>query len=126
MAKGNETQGMSGSAADWNISRYEIPVRSLAEHVHRTGGLSSLSFSGISGAEGTRLHNRVFSDLKNQYHPSFVETEVSLTAERPAGDIILSVRGRADCVIHIPHTNEDDEITLIEIKSCAGDFKEIA
>jgi len=126
MAKGNETQGMSGSAADGNISRYEIPVRSLAEHVHRTGGLSSLSFSGISGAEGTRLHNRVFSDLKNQYHPSFVETEVSLTAERPAGDIILSVRGRADCVIHIPRTNEDDEITLIEIKSCAGDFKEIA
>jgi len=109
-----------------DVSRYEISVRALAEHVHRTGGLSSLSFSGISGVEGTRLHSRVFSDLKNQYQPASVDTEISLSCELPAGDIILAVRGRADCVLHIELPGGDEEITLIEIKSCAGTFRDIS
>lgn len=117
---------MTKSEITENYSRYEISVRALAEHVHRTGGLSSLSFSGISGVEGTRLHNRVFSDLKKQYHPDSVETEFSLSSDRKADDIILAVRGRADCVLHVLHPDEEEEITLIEIKSCAGDFTEIS
>lgn len=117
---------MANSQENQNLYRYDISVRALAEHVHRTGGLSSLTFSGISGVEGTRLHNRVFSDLENQYQPTCVETEFSLSCQIEAQDIILAVRGRADCVLHIPVPNQDDEVTLIEIKSCAGDFSEIS
>jgi len=116
---------MEKTEAENEIPQFEISVRALAEHVHRTGGLSSLSFSGISGAEGTRLHSKVFADLKKQYQPSSVETEISLSARRNADDIILCVRGRADCIVHIPIKNDQDEIILIEIKSCAGDFTDI-
>lgn len=106
--------------------RYDISVRELAEHVHRTGGLSPLSFTGISGVEGTRLHIRVFSDLKKQYLPSEIETEFSLSCDRNAADLILSVRGRADCILHRPIQGQEDEITLVEIKSCSGDFTDIS
>jgi DNA excision repair protein ERCC-2 len=108
-----------------SISRYSISVRALAEHVHRTGGLSSLSFSGISGVEGTRLHNRVFSDLRTQYEPSCVETEYSLYFEKVTDDIILEIKGRADCVLHVTGADGIDQITLLEIKSYAGDFSDI-
>ncbi len=102
-----------------------LPVRSLAEHVHRSGGLSSLSFSGISGAEGTRLHQRVFSDLKKQFSPLLVETELTLASEYVADDITLSVRGRADAVLH-RQNGDQHEITVMEIKSCAGVFSSIS
>ena len=108
---------MDNNKDENNAGRFDISVRALAEHVHRTGGLSSLSFSGISGAEGTRLHNRVFADLKNQYQPASVETEFSLSAERDEDDITLSIRGRADCILHQTLTDGKDEITLVEIKS---------
>ena len=107
-------------------NRFDISVRALAEHVHRTGGLSPLTFSGISGAEGTRLHTRVFNDLKNQYQPSSVETEVTLSKEIAFGDLLLSVKGRADCVIHQIRPGEMPEITLIEIKSTSGSFTDIS
>ena len=117
---------MTKKAENRDNSRFEISVRALAEHVHRTGGLSSLSFSGISGAEGTRLHHRVFSDLKKQYQPSSVETEVGLSAEKANADFTLVVRGRADCILHFENEQGEDEITIIEIKSCNGDFSEIS
>ena len=117
---------MTKTQDNQETSRFEISVRALAEHVHRTGGLSSVSFSGISGVEGTRLHTKVFADLKKQYQASSVETEVSLSAEREASDIILAVRGRADCVLHALVQSESEEVTLIEIKSCAGDFSDIS
>lgn len=107
-----------------NVKSYDISVRALAEHVHRSGGLSSLSFSGISGAEGTRLHKRIFNDLKDQYSPLLVETEVSLDGSYEAEDFILSVRGRADCVLH-RQNGALEEITVTEIKSCAGVFENI-
>ncbi len=106
-------------------NRFEITVRALAEHVHRTGGLSPLTFSGISGTEGTRLHTRVFNDLKNQYQPSSVDTEITLSKEIAFGELMLAVRGRADCVVHQIRPGENEEITLLEIKSASGNFTEI-
>ena len=105
-----------------NNNLLELSVHALAEHVYRTGGLSSLTFSNISGVEGTRLHQRVFSDLKKQYSPSSVETEVSLIAELMEDDLTLLVRGRADCVIHVLQDHKDDEITILEIKSHSGNI----
>ncbi len=123
--KSEEISNTAKNANDMSVSRYTISVRALAEHVHRSGGLSSLSFSGISGVEGTRLHNRVFSDLKKQYEPSCVETEFSLTYEKIESDIILEIKGRADCILHVAGSNGIDEITLLEIKSYAGDCSDI-
>jgi len=117
---------LTKNEANREHTRFEISVRSLAEHVHRTGGLSPLSFSGISGSDGTRLHTRVFSDLKKQYRPTDVETEVSLSAENVDGDLTLVIRGRADCVIHLRDSSNTDEIMILEVKSCNSDFTEIS
>ena len=117
-----ERTHLTKNEANREHTRFEISVRSLAEHVHRTGGLSPLSFSGISGSDGTRLHTRVFSDLKKQYRPTDVETEVSLSAENIDGDLTLVIRGRADCIIHLRDSNNTDEIMILEVKSCNSDF----
>ena len=55
-----------------------ISVTSLAEFISRAGNLSSGSFGGVSGIEGTRLHRRIFSDLKKQYGDD-MDTEYSLS-----------------------------------------------
>ena len=95
----------------------EISVRTLAEHVYKRGDLLSSSFSGISGAEGTRLHTRVFADLKKQYAPSSIETEHSFSCEFLSVRATLLVRGRADCLLF----SEDQSATVLEIKSCTGE-----
>ena len=100
-----------------DFSIYELSVRTLAEYVFRSGSLSSISFHGISGAEGTRLHTRVFSDLKNQYSPSMIETEYMLKSEFPDNGVVLRVRGRADCLLW----NQENQVTVLEIKSCTGE-----
>ena len=98
-------------------TQLELNVRTLAEHVYKSGDLSTFSFSGISGAEGTRLHSRVFADLRKQYLPAAIETEYSLTSTYVVDDVILLLRGRADCVL----TADDGAITVLEIKSCTGE-----
>ena len=98
-------------------STLEISVRSLAEHVYKRGDLSASAFSGISGAEGTRLHSRVFSDLKRQYESASVDTEHSFSSEYQAPGVSLLLRGRADCIL----SSENQGTTLLEIKSCTGD-----
>lgn len=95
----------------------EISVRTLAEHVYKKGNLSSGSFTGISGAEGTRLHTRVFSDLKKQYLPEFVDTEHRFYKEYQNENTLLCIRGRADCILR----NADADVTVLEIKSCTGE-----
>jgi DNA excision repair protein ERCC-2 len=109
-----------------NRNLLELSVHALSEHVYRTGGLSSLTFTNISGVEGTRLHQRVFSDLKKQYSPSSVEAEVSLSAELQEDDLTLFVRGRADCIIHVQQDHKQDEITILEIKSHSGTITGLA
>ncbi len=86
-----------------------VSVTSLAEFVSRTGNLSSGSFSGVSGIEGTRLHQRIFSDLKKQYGEEMT-TEYTLKDTYEYNGLSLLVSGRADVIL----TNEDH---IIEIKS---------
>ena len=96
----------------------DLSVRTLAEHVYKRGDLSSFSFMGISGAEGTRLHRRVFADLEKQYQPSDIETECSLSAEYALdSSVTLRIRGRADCVL----TGENGAISVLEIKSTTAE-----
>lgn len=87
---------------------FSISVTSLAEFISRTGNLSSGSFGGVSGIEGTRLHRRIFSDLKKQYGDD-METEYTLSDSYEYNGLTLKVSGRADVVINNDH--------IIEIKS---------
>ncbi|MCQ2515957.1 MAG: PhoH family protein [Saccharofermentans sp.] len=100
------------------MSSLSVSVTDLARFVSRTGNLSSgSSFNGVSGIEGTRLHKRIFDDLRKQFGENF-ETEFYLSHIYEYDDVItpikLEVRGRADIVFEqdnegIPH--------IIEIKS---------
>lgn len=100
------------------MSSISVSVTDLARFVSRTGNLSSgSSFSAVSGIEGTRLHKKIFEDLKAQYGDQF-ETEYFLSNVYEYEDaytpINLEVRGRADIYFEkdmdgIPH--------IIEIKS---------
>ncbi len=105
---------------------FEISVRSLAESIHRSGSLTSISFNGISGTEGTRLHTRVFADLKKQVSDSEIVTEYSMNTVWDMDEITLSVRGRADCILIHQNSPSDKEITILEIKSCMGDYSDIS
>ena len=87
---------------------FSISVTSLAEFISRTGNLSSGSFGGVSGIEGTRLHQRIFSDLKKQYGDD-MDTEYSLSDSYEYNGLTLKVSGRADVIIGNDH--------IIEIKS---------
>ncbi len=87
---------------------FSISVTSLAEFISRTGNLSSGSFGGVSGIEGTRLHRKIFSDLKKQYGDD-METEYTLSDSYEYNGLTLKVSGRADVVINNDH--------IIEIKS---------
>jgi len=100
------------------MSSISVSVTDLARFVSRTGNLSSgSSFSGISGIEGTRLHKRIFEDLRKQFGDNF-DTEYYLSHiyeyEDSLTPIELKVRGRADIVFE----HDDEGIPhIIEIKS---------
>lgn len=101
-----------------DVKIHEISVRLLSEMLFQSGDLSSVTYSSVSGLEGTRLHQKVFSDLKKKYDESLIETEVSLNCDFYSEPFLLKVKGRADCVIkdsqNNPYNNAD---TIIEIKS---------
>ena len=91
-----------------------ISVTALSEFVSRSGNISSGSYSGVSGIEGTRLHQRIFDDLRKQYGND-LQTEVFLEGlyNKHATGLDIRVAGRADVMLH----NEDNSIHIIEIKS---------
>ena len=96
----------------------KVSVTALARFVSRTGNLSGAgSFGSVSGMEGTRLHKRVFADLKKQYGDGFTtEHKLSHTYiyERDDGRISLEIGGRADILFE---QDKDGMPHIIEIKS---------
>ena len=49
------------------MKKVNVSVTDLASYISRRGNLSGGSYGSVSGIEGTRLHQRVFSDLKKAY-----------------------------------------------------------
>ncbi|MBR1797717.1 MAG: ATP-dependent DNA helicase [Clostridiales bacterium] len=95
-----------------------VSVTSLARFVSRTGNLSSAgAFGSVSGIQGTRLHKRIFADLKKQFGDEF-ETEHYFSHifvyEDETEEIDLEVRGRADILFE---KDQDGMPHIIEIKS---------
>ena len=72
-----------------------VSVTGLAKYTSRTGDLSGSGFGTVSGIEGTRLHQRIFADLKKEYGEGF-DTEVFVSEEYSSGDTNLQVQGRID------------------------------
>ncbi|MBR2523252.1 MAG: ATP-dependent DNA helicase [Clostridiales bacterium] len=89
-----------------------VSVTALARYTSRSGDLVSSGFGAMSGIEGTRLHTRIFSDLRKEYGDS-IDTEVYVDYIYDTDMFELDVSGRMDCLINrsgdIPH--------IIEIKS---------
>ena len=90
-----------------------VSVTNLSEFVSRSGDLSGGSYGSVSGIEGTRLHIRIFNDLKKQYKLACsTEEQINWTYDSPFG-LNLNVRGRIDALIL--EKNKDPHI--FEIKS---------
>ena len=89
-----------------------ISVTELALYVCRSGNLSSGSFGSIKGTEGTRLHRKVFDELKKLYNDK-IETEVSMKTIYEGDFLSLNINGRAD----VKTVTEDNTPLIIEIKS---------
>ncbi len=90
----------------------------LVEQVYMSGDLSGISFSSVTGTEGTRLHQKVFGDIRKSRPGADVETEVSLSANFSRDKFTLGVSGRADCMITEKAGDAlPDRICLIEVKA---------
>lgn len=90
---------------------HKISVRALSERIYRTGSLLGAGYGGVSGQTGTRIHQRVFQDLKKEYESDEITTEYPLSIQLEYELFRVQLGGRADCVI------EQDQVTIFEIKT---------
>lgn len=93
------------------MKELSISVTSLAQFVSRTGSLSSGSYGSVSAVEGTRLHQKIFQNLRKDFGED-LSTEISLNSSYDDGYLTLNVNGRADALIET-----SDKVNIIEIKS---------
>lgn len=84
------------------MNKVNVSVSELASYISRRGNLAGGSYGSVSGAEGTRLHQKVFSDLKKAYG-DIVITEESLYYDYiSAFGLTISVNGRFDAMLMKP------------------------
>lgn len=91
-----------------------LSVGSLAETIHRSGGLIP-DISGSSAAEGIRLHGIYCDALIKKHGSDLVMTEVGVEASHQSGDYCITVNGRCDAIVSARLPDELDRI--IEIKT---------
>lgn len=92
-----------------------VAVRTLAEAVHHQGGLGGPAYASVSGAEGTRLHQKLVRHYIERLGKDAVSAEHRLSGEVTCQTVRLQVSGRCDLVVQ-----EDNQTVLIEAKSFAG------
>lgn len=97
-------------------SSLQVPVRALVEQVYQSGDLTSAVFSNLSGAEGTRLHQKVVSLLEKEYPEHKVESEIHHRTIMDMEHFSLAVSGRSDAIL-FPISPDNDVYTIIEIKT---------
>ena len=91
---------------------HKISVRALSERIYRAGSLLGAGYGGVSGLDGTRIHQRVFRDLKAEYGEENAISEYSLSTNIDFELFSLQIAGRADCVLE-----REDGVTIFEIKT---------
>jgi DNA excision repair protein ERCC-2 len=92
-----------------------VAVRSLAEAVHRQGGLGGPTYTSVSGAEGVRLHQKLVRYYRQKLSPDQVESERRLQGEVDCQTFLLQISGRCDLLLHLA-----EGPVLIEAKSFSG------
>jgi len=95
---------------------HKISVRALSERIYRSGSLLGAGYGGVSGQDGTRMHQRVFRDLKKKYGEEGVISEYSLATEIEYELFRIQITGRADCVIENPE-GDGPAVNLMELKT---------
>ena len=94
---------------------FSISIRTLVEHVLRSGDLKS-AFMGSAGAvEGIRTHQRIQRQRPAEYQ---AEVPVQHTVEQP--DFTLNIAGRIDGIFNLA-----EGVIVEEIKSTLRPLKEI-
>lgn len=81
------------------MNKISVSVTDLAAYISRRGNLAGGSYGSVSAVEGTRLHQRVFSDLKKAYGDIVVTEEALLYDFISEDGICLSVNGRFDAMM---------------------------
>ena len=95
------------------MNKITVSVTDLASYISRRGNLAGGSYGSVSGVEGTRLHQRVFSDLKKAYGDVVITEEQLVYDYISDSGIVLSVNGRFDAMMK----NPGKAPMLFEIKS---------
>ena len=84
------------------MNRVSVSVTDLASYISRRGNLAGGSYGSVSGAEGTKLHQRVFSDLKKAYGDIVVTEETLCYEYNSTSGLTLVVNGRIDAMMLKP------------------------
>ncbi|MBR3248362.1 MAG: ATP-dependent DNA helicase [Clostridiales bacterium] len=84
------------------MNSISVSVTDLASYISRKGNLAGGSYGSVSAVEGTRLHQRVFADLKKAYGDIVVTEEALIYDYISESGISLSVNGRFDAMMQRP------------------------
>ncbi|WP_372663617.1 ATP-dependent DNA helicase [Cohnella sp.] len=93
-----------------------LSVRSLVEHVFRSGSLDSGFRTMSTLVEGTKAHQKIQKQYGEQD-----QKEIYLSAEIPYGDLLFVIDGRCDGLL----VTEDGGILVDEIKSTTKDIESL-
>ena len=95
------------------MNKVSVSVTELAAYISRRGNLAGGSYGSVSAVEGTRLHQRVFADLKKAYGDIVITEEALIYDYISESGLTLSVNGRFDAMMLKPGKPP----MLFEIKS---------
>ncbi len=84
------------------MNKINVSVTELASYTSRRGNLAGGSYGSVSGVEGTKLHQRVFADLKKAYGDIVVTEEPLVYDYISESGLCLSVNGRFDAMMLTP------------------------
>ena len=95
------------------MKEISVSVTSLSQYVSRAGDLAGGSYQSVSGIEGTRLHQKVFSELKKEYGDVVTTEEPLSWVYDDMPGLNLRVQGRFDALLE----EKNKAPRIFEIKS---------
>ena len=95
------------------MNNISVSVTHLSEYVSRAGDLAGASYNSVSSIDGTRLHQRIFDDLKKQYGDEITTEERLCWVYDGLDGVELNVSGRLDALL----IQKNKPPQIFEIKS---------
>ena len=90
-----------------------VSVTNLAEFVSRSGDIAGGSYGSVSGIEGTRLHRKIFEDLRKQYGDAVTSEDTMKWDYISPSGLCMCVSGRLDALL----LEKNKPPRIFEIKS---------